>query len=94
VGIAFSASQDKAEAYVPLPGTATIEEARSAAASPYGEMHASLAALLKGRAGGDEEQRAWLRASEAGLERMLAADPVYVQSMAQLLRAVRPFSSC
>lgn len=93
VGIAFSPALEQLEAYLPLPGTATLEEARAAQQTAYGEMHASLACLLRGTAaGGGEEERRQLRASEQGLERVQAADPVFVQSMAALLRALRLFS--
>jgi hypothetical protein len=71
-----------------------MQGARAAAGSAFGEVHASLACLLGGTSAGDGEQRSRLCGSAAALERMRAADAVFVQSMAQLLRALRLLSCC
>ena len=85
---------DNVEQPPQLPNYETLESVQAAAADAYGHLHHSLLSLLKGAHSdvADHPKAAALCATAEGLEHARSSEPVFTETLASVLRALRIFS--
>ncbi|GMH38615.1 hypothetical protein BSKO_06499 [Bryopsis sp. KO-2023] len=89
-GVAFSPAYDALDEYVDVPGYDTQEYEETV----FGEVHASVINLLEGSKGElrDTELGARMKSTMDGVDLAKATNPVFTETMAQFLFALRVFS--
>ncbi|GIL57326.1 hypothetical protein Vafri_12587 [Volvox africanus] len=95
-GVAYCDALDKREEYPRLPGTESVEAVKACGETIFGEVHASVLALLRGHfavPGAAESPLALrLTASSESLELARTTSPLFTATLAQTMMALRLFS--